>query len=120
MGVNKAKKHYASQFAKTVSPSVSCERIRAGVESSLKNTAGIERFVIHGPCTIQVSDRNPDARWPENPEQYQDFRTAFLKTLTSLPWYRPVEEIDDGWRYPDRTQLSATANDIWNKRNFKV
>ncbi len=120
MGANKAKKHYASQFAKTVSPSVSCERIRTGVESSLRNTAGIEPFVIHGPCTVQVSDRNPDARWPENPKQYQDFKTAFLKTLISLPWYKPVEEIDDGWRYPDRTQPSATANDIWNKRNFKV
>ncbi len=118
MGGNITKKHYASQLARTVSPAVSRERICKGVAEALKNISRMKPFVIEGACTVQVSDRNPDARWPEEPEEYADFRTALLNTITGLPWYKPVLKIDDGWRYPDRTHPSETPGDEWNKSNF--
>lgn len=114
MGSNVTKKHYASQLARTVSPEVSRKRIQEGSAEALKSISKMEPFVIEGACTVQVSDRNPEARWPENPERYPDFRTALVNTMTALPWYKPVTEIDDGWRYPDRTRPSETPGDKWN------
>ncbi len=111
---NAAKKHYASQLARTVSPEISRERIRSGVRRSLENISRMKPFVIEGPCVIQVSDRNPEAKWPGNPQEFEDFRIALLNTLNSLPWYKPVEKIDDGWRFPDRTAPSPMPNDEWN------
>jgi D-amino peptidase len=120
MGYNISKTHYASQLARTVSPETSRSGIESGVKESLKNISAVEPFVIEGPCRVQVSDRNPEARWPEKPEEHPDFQTALIKTMTSLPWYKPVSEIDDGWRYPDRTHPSPMPGDKWNMRNFKV
>lgn len=110
----KTKSHYASQLARTKSPLLVRELIEAGVKKGLARRAEIEPFVIPGPCTVQVADRNPEARWPVAPNQREDFVTALGDTLLNVPWYNKVEKIDDGWRYPDRTQPSKTPNDRWN------
>ena len=108
------KRHYASQLARTISPALSRERIQAGVRKALERHDEIEPFHIPGPCTIQVADRNPAARWPKEPRTQPTYRQALVDTLRNVPWYAPVEGIDDGWRFPDRMAPSPTPNDRWN------
>ncbi len=110
----KTKSHYASQLARTKSPLLVRELIEAGVKKGLERRAEIKPFVIPGPCTVQVADRNPAVRWPEKPNQREDFVAALGDTLMNVPWYNKVEKIDDGWRYPDRMQPSEMPNDRWN------
>ncbi|MBC8443191.1 M55 family metallopeptidase [PVC group bacterium] len=108
------KSHYASQVARTKSPTLVRELIEAGVRRGVERRSEIQPFVIPGPCTIQIADRNPAARWPESPNTRKDFATALCDTLQNVPWYKPVEAIDDGWRYPDRITPSEMPNDRWN------
>jgi len=108
------KRHYASQLARTMSPRLSRELIQAGVKMGLDRRSEIEPFHVPGPCTIQIADRNPQARWPREPRTRPTYREALVDTMQKVPWYTPVEKIDDGWRYPDRMTPSETPNDRWN------
>ena len=109
------KKHYAPQLARTIAPELARERIRAGVREGLARFEDIAPFRIPGPCTIQVADRDPAARWPEDPRTLPTFREALMDTLLRVPWYKPIEKMDDGWRYPDRMRPTETPNDRWNE-----
>jgi len=108
------KKHYASQLARTKSPLLSRKLISAAVRKGLANLSKMSPFKIQGPCSVQIADRNPAARWPEKPNMLPTFTEALQDTLRNVPWYKPVERIDDGWRWPDRTQPSPTPGDKWN------
>ena len=108
------KRHYASQLARTKSPELSRELIRTATRSGIERRGEIKPFVIPGVCTVQIADRNPAARWPKQPAEGEDYVTALRKALQTVPWYKPVDGIDDGWRYPDRTQPAKTPNDAWN------
>jgi len=108
------KKHYASQLARTKSPLLSRKLIFAGVRKGLADLSRLKPFNIQGPCRVQVADRNPATRWPENPHTKPTFTEAYMDTLRNVPWYKPIERIDDGWRWPDRTQPTATPGDKWN------
>ena len=110
------KKHFAPQLARTRSPLLSREMIQANVRKGVERRGEIQPLKIPGPCTIQIADRNPQVRWPEQPNPCADYRTALVDTLCNVPWYKRIEKIDDGWRWPDRTQPSQTPNDIWNYR----
>lgn len=96
------KKHYASQVARTISPVLSRKLIQAGVKVALKNSKA-KPFKIKGPCSVRIADRNPDVLWPEKTEKCRTFTDALTSALRNVPWYKPIEKIDDGWRYPDRT-----------------
>lgn len=96
------KKHYASQIARTISPLLSRKLIHAGVKEALTKS-NAKPFRIKGPCSVRVADRNPDALWPEKAEKCKTFTEALSSALRNVPWYKPVDRIDDGWRYPDRT-----------------
>jgi D-amino peptidase len=108
------KKHYAPQLARTISPKRSREMIQAGVREGLLSVAEIEPFPIPGPCTVQVADRNPETLWPKAPNRRESFPAALADSIRNVPWYKPIEKIDDGWRWPDRPQPSETPNDTWN------
>lgn len=108
------KKHYASQVARTISPAMSRERIEAGVKRALLRRWDIPPFRIPGPCTVQIADRNPEARWPKAPNTKPTFSEALIDSLLQCPWHEPVTKIDDGWRFPDRTAPSPMPNDQWN------
>lgn len=108
------KKHYASQLARTLSPELSRERIEDGARRALGRLDQIKPRVIPGPCSVQVADRNPAARWPKTPNTLPTFVEAMNDTLMNVPWYKPVEKIDDGWRFPDRKAPTETPNDQWN------
>jgi len=108
------KKHYASQLARTKSPLLARKLIGAAVQKGLANLSKMSPFKIQGPCSVRVADRNPAARWPEKPNVKPTFTEALQDTLRNVPWYKPVEMIDDGWRWPDRTQPTATPGDKWN------
>jgi D-amino peptidase len=108
------KKHYASQLARTISPSLARERIEAAVKAGVERRAEIKPFRIPGPCTIDIADRNPAVRWPREPNTLPTYHEALTDTARGTPWFSPVEAIDDGWRFPDRMQPSTTPNDKWN------
>jgi len=108
------KKHYAPQLARTMSPKRACEMIRASVREGLASVGEIKPFAIPGPCTVQIADRNPEALWPKEPNRCEDFPTALTDAIRNVPWFKPITKIDDGWRWPDRAQPSATPNDEWN------
>lgn len=105
------KKHYASQVARTISPVLSRKLIQAGVRDALKNSK-VKPFMIKGPCTVRIGDRNPDVLWPEKPVKCKTFTDALTSTLRNVPWYKPIDKIDDGWRYPDRTH--PVPDTEWN------
>ena len=105
------KKHYASQVARTISPVLSRKLIQAGVRDALKNSK-VKPFIIKGPCSVRIGDRNPDVLWPEKPEKCKTFTDALTSTLHNVPWYKPIDKIDDGWRYPDRTH--PVPDSEWN------
>lgn len=108
------KKHYASQLARTKSPLLSRKLISAGVRKGLADLSRLTPFKIQGPCSVRIADRNPAARWPKKPNTRPTFSEALMDTVCNVPWYKPVEKIDDGWRWPDRTQPTATPDDKWN------
>lgn len=108
------KKHYAAQLARTKSPLLSRRLIAAGVRQGLADLKKMTPFEIQGPCSVRIADRNPAALWPKTPHTRATFTEALMDTACIVPWYKPIEKIDDGWRYPDRTQPSATPGDKWN------
>jgi len=113
------KKNYASQVTRTISPVLSRKRIYSEINNALK-CSNSKPFVITGPCSVRIADRNPAALWPEKPELCASFTEALVSTLHNVPWYEPIEEIDDGWRYPDRSHPEPCSK--WNmaiKRNTK-
>ena len=109
------KSHYASQLARTKSPELVRELIQTGVKKALERLSEIKPFVIPGSCTVQVADRNPAVRWPKKPKRCKDFTSAICHTAQNVPWYKKVNKIDDGWRYPDRPYPSKTPGDKWNR-----
>jgi len=108
------KRHYRSQLARTLSPAVSRRLIAEGVRLALQRKPSAPPFRIPGPCAVQIADRNPAARWPLSPPLAASFTQALVAALKTVPWYKPVEKIDDGWRYPDRMAPSPMPNDVWN------
>ncbi|OGV48393.1 MAG: hypothetical protein A2017_21290 [Lentisphaerae bacterium GWF2_44_16] len=113
------KKHFASQVARTIAPALSRKLIQKGVKEALKNTT-LKPFIIKGPCTIRIGDRNPDVLWPEKPEKRNTFTEALDSTIRNVPWYKPIDKIDDGWRYPDRTHpVPDTEWNIPKKKSVK-
>jgi len=105
------KKNYASQVTRTISPLLSRKLISSGVIDAMKNSVS-EPFVIKGPCTVRVADRNPSVLWPAKPKKCNTFTDALNSTLRNVPWYKPVDKIDDGWRYPD--SLRSAPDTKWN------
>jgi len=105
------KKHYASQVARTISPALSRKLIYTGVSNAIKSSKS-KPFVIKGPCSMRIADRNPSALWPLNPKKCSTFTEALNSTLRNVPWYKPIDKIDDGWRYPDRTE--SVPESEWN------
>jgi len=105
------KKHYASQVARTISPVLSRNLIYLGVIDAMKNSDS-KLFTIKRPCTIRIADRNPSALWPLKPEKCNTFTEALNYTLRKVPWYKPIDKIDDGWRYPDSMHQSPESE--WN------
>ena len=105
------KKNYASQLTRTISPILSRKLIESGVEAALRQD-GLQPFKITGPCKVRIGDRNPQVLWPEKPETCASFSEALIATLRNVPWYKPVSEIDDGWRFPDRRQVTPPTQ--WN------
>jgi len=116
MGCVRTKSHYASQVARTKSPLLCRELIQAGVCTALERLDEASPLRLPGPCTVQIADRNPEVRWPQEPASGDTFSAALGAALANVPWYKPVTAIDDGWRYPDRMQPSVTPNDRWNAR----
>ena len=68
------KRHYASQFARTITPALSRERIQAGVREGIARRDAIAPFRIPGPCAIRIADRKPCgavAGAPQHPAHVQ-------------------------------------------------
>lgn len=105
------KKNFASQVTRTISPVLSRKRIYSGVKEAMENSDS-KPFIIKGPCTVQVADRNPKALWPTKPEKRETFTEALIHTLSNVPWYKPIVKIDDRWRYPDSTKSAPDTE--WN------
>jgi len=108
------KRHYRSQLARTLSPAASRKLITEGVRLAVERRKHVPPLRIPGPCRVQIADRNPQARWPKEPATGPTFTQALIAALKTVPWYRPVEAIDDGWRFPDRMAPGPMPNDMWN------
>jgi D-amino peptidase len=111
------KTHYGAQLARTIAPARSRQLIEAGVEKAINRRKDIRPFKIDGPCRVRIADRNPNALWPKDPNTKDTFTAAIMDTFRTVPWYKPIEQIDDGWRYPDRPQPDDdnSPQNRWNQ-----
>jgi D-amino peptidase len=111
------KTHYGAQLARTIAPARSRKLIEAGVEKAVLRRDEIKPFKIDGPCRVRIADRNPKALWPKQPNTKATYTAAIMDTFRTVPWYKPIEQVDDGWRYPDRPQPddADTPRNRWNR-----
>lgn len=98
------KVHYAPQLARTRSPGFVRQQIEWGVTAAIEKKDEIPPFKIDGRCTVRISDRDPEKKYPDKALQCDDYPTALLSTMRRVPWFKPIEGIDDGWRYPDKME----------------
>ena len=107
------KQSYASQFTRTRAPKACRRLIEQGVERALARRESIQSFVIGGPCSVRIADRNPERLWPAEAKTCETYREAVVHAMRNVPWRKPIAEVDDGWRYPDAMQPGSVTSE-WN------